>query len=886
MATISFLVGGSATASKNVWKMQDDGSVITVTASYAVGSAAYNVTAIIQDLDGNYYIAAGSSVYKYNSSMTLQTTWATNGAYSVGGVYVIYGLAVDTTGYLAIAHTEFGTPDESVTLLDEDGAEVWQKDYQTGTTEYSGDVKFDSSGNPIGFGSAASGQALGSRYLRSDGSQDDTYWSASGAWSSFAVHVLSNNDIVAAAAPVSAPFAADIRRCTSADVEVWKTDISVVTIPYGIAVDDDDNVYVGGTRSDTKSIFKFQGVTVVGGDAAGDEVATYDTGGTVWEVDFDANKNLIAVGASGTDADANVGTIRILDTDLTLLRVYNDVTVIGLPKAIVAAPSVEIVPQAPVGSYKTYSRKLVAFANNEVWYESAAGTMTELTAANGDIDVTKPLDAFELDEKVFIANKTNLKVADFGNVKIQTDDIVNAGGHAYPLRKTTITGAGGAKMVIDYITAIDGAAYIYGTKLNATAFVAAELVTGTNSDATTVNFNIKAGTTEVDPPHWYDWAVYGGSAVYGTMPAEATIGCNWNGRACLSGNAYYPHQWWMLEQGNPWNVNWVALDAQAPVIGNDANAGETGDILAALIPYKDDFLIHGCAGSLWYNVGDPASGGSLLELSLTAGILGRDAFCWDKNDNLYILGTTGILRIPKGFGPPENITEEMYPDFIKDLAFNSSLHKISMGYDPQRHGIKIYRTTLASGGNTGWWFDLRKQGLFPESVPTVAAPYCMFYYNSVDPAYTGLLSGCTDGFIRAEDDDAEDDDAGASDSAINSYVTFGPLKLGDEEQEGILDSITGITTGGSTGSGLTNSNDLTFRVWTELSSDAIVEKFISNTSPKLAGTFAAPGRERGARRRQPVRGMYAGVRVGNSTAGQTWGLEHLIINGSKTGKVS
>jgi hypothetical protein len=71
----------------------------------------------------------------------------------------------------------------------------------------------------------------------------------------------------------------------------------------------------------------------------------------------------------------------------------------------------------PVPADKTYSKALVAIAGNEVWYESSAGTMSELAAANGDIDTGSPLTMVEAFQKVFIANKTNLKIADFANTK-------------------------------------------------------------------------------------------------------------------------------------------------------------------------------------------------------------------------------------------------------------------------------------------------------------------------------------------------------------------------------------------------------------------------------------------------------------------------------------
>jgi hypothetical protein len=65
-------------------------------------------------------------------------------------------------------------------------------------------------------------------------------------------------------------------------------------------------------------------------------------------------------------------------------------------------------------------KRLIAIGNDEFWYEDldvGAGEWKELAAANGDIDTTKQIWAFELYGKVFVVNGTNRKVADFINVK-------------------------------------------------------------------------------------------------------------------------------------------------------------------------------------------------------------------------------------------------------------------------------------------------------------------------------------------------------------------------------------------------------------------------------------------------------------------------------------
>jgi len=540
-------------------------------------------------------------------------------------------------------------------------------------------------------------------------------------------------------------------------------------------------------------------------------------------------------------------------------------------------------------------KRLIAIGNDEFWYEDiavAAGEWKELAAANGDIDTTKQIWAFELYGKVFVVNGANRKVADFINVKIVTADVVPGGaGTAPPSFGTVLTATGGAKMIVDYITALDGNCTIYGRRTTVATFESGETVTNA---AEGVSFTMTAAD-EVAGPHWYDWTVYGNSATYGTLPAKLTLGCPWNGRAIVAGNEDDANQWYASRQGNPWDFNYIADDPQSPISGEDADAGKVGDPLIALIPYSKDYFVFGCANSLWYAVGNPAANGVLLCLDDTGGILDSQAWCVDKEDNLYILATTGLLKIPANFGPSQNLLEISYPNFIKDLDFDGSLHRIILGFDKLRNGVKIVKTTLTTGVNSCWWHDLNKKydsrgkllvgGLFPETYPEECGIYCLFDYAATDAAYSGLIHGCKDGYARIEDDDAKDDNIGVTTEAIDSYTTLGPMPLGQENREGVVTSFVGITTGGKSGGSEDDSSPITYNAWTGLSADEVTEKLIANTAPQIAGTIAAPGRNRGTRQRRMMRGVYAGFRIGNSNAAQTWGLEKLIIEGGSKGKV-
>ncbi len=288
----------------------------------------------------------------------------------------------------------------------------------------------------------------------------------------------------------------------------------------------------------------------------------------------------------------------------------------------------------------TFNKVLIAISNNLLRYESVAGTMTELAASDADIDTTDQLVAFEAYQKVLVINGTNLKIADFINTRID----VGTGNELTdpPARGDVLTqDTSDAAMIVDHVNSTNR--YIYGYTTTATVFNTTNTVSSNNGTATmngatfTPDVVSEASTT----PLWYDYETYpdivlsiakyhqtiGATKTFGSLPAKAYLGCLYRGRVVLSGNPNYPHQWYMSRQADIWDYAYLASDAQSPVAGNNTDAGEVGDIVTALVPYKDDYLIFGCSSTLWVMRGDPAAGGSLDEVDLTVGMFGANSWC-------------------------------------------------------------------------------------------------------------------------------------------------------------------------------------------------------------------------------------------------------------------
>ena len=529
--------------------------------------------------------------------------------------------------------------------------------------------------------------------------------------------------------------------------------------------------------------------------------------------------------------------------------------------------------------YNTFKRVVTA-GNNEVWYEDlnvAAGTMVELAAANGDIDTTDNLNMFEGYQKVFIVNGANLKIADFVNTKLTVTALTTAPSFGSTVTQVT----SGATMVVNFVNTAKTEIYGYTTNGTFTTTAGHTLSGGEMAPTTRVPSAVAEASTT---PHWYDYTVFPDDSS-GTLPAKAYLGALYRGRIVLSANPNAPHQWYMSRQADHTDFAYVANDAQSPVAGGNADAGEIGDVIRSLIPYKDDYLIFGCANSIWVIRGDPAAGGSLDEVDLTIGMFGANSWCWDGEGNLYFWGTGGVYKLPRNFGPIENLSQVSLPELIKDEAADPSTHRIVMGYDRKRFGIIINVTLISDGSSSSYFYSLNPitQGFFPETYPDECGPYSSFYYDATDPTFKDLLIGCKDGYIRKFDTAAKDDDIGATDAAISSKVLYPIIQLAEDNEEGKLSSLTVELSGGASGGAHGDADGVTVSFYKGEDAETLVEDVKDGATAFASSTLSGTGRQKPIRNR--MRGAYAGIKLANSTAAETWAANRILYEIKKAGKV-
>lgn len=505
--------------------------------------------------------------------------------------------------------------------------------------------------------------------------------------------------------------------------------------------------------------------------------------------------------------------------------------------------------------------------------------MAVLAAATG-LDTTDVLNVAVAAQKMFVVNGTIKKVLDFVNIKLSTLDI-SSGANLPPDFGTVLT-CGTASMIVDYITAIDDVTLIYGKRTSTTTFADTDTVIGTNPTGSpyegAVSFVLDAD--EVLPPHWYNYTVFGnntdGLKKYGVMPTRAYEICRYRGRIQLCRDPNYPHQWYQSRQLNPFDFLFVPGDAQSPVHGNQADCAEVGDIVVTAIPYSDDILVYGCANELWVMHGDAAFGGELDPLDKTTGILGDRAWCWDDKVNLYMMCTVGLLRIPQGFGQTENLTRELYPDFISDLAFDPILHRITLAFSANDFGIHIFRTTLTTGACIAWWYDLRTEGLFPDAIPTAMGVYSAFYYQSEISAHKKLLVGCADGYLKSFDKATKNDDG----TTITSYIGFAPLALSTHpRKDGIIKNIDIVT-----GIGDTDSDGVTCTVHIARTAAQIIKKLNDGDTAAFTKVFITPNWSKSNLDRRSIRGQWGAIVLTNNVNTESWSMERLIVDSKEIGR--
>jgi hypothetical protein len=498
-------------------------------------------------------------------------------------------------------------------------------------------------------------------------------------------------------------------------------------------------------------------------------------------------------------------------------------------------------------------------------------TLTSLAAANGwtagNLNTDGWIAVVPAYQKIYFADGRaySATIANSGYHKLDciNTSLVGAPSGAFTKGETMTQAVSGATGVFDETIGADTTAknLVYRTSL--VEFVTGQVVTGGTSTKTVSPTAVNA------PPLWLNWILTTGTFPDGGSNIMALCG----GRIHLN-SMYNPHQWFCTRQGNPLDLNTAVDDEQAADSSQNSIAGIVGDAITTFIPFKDHYLIFGCAKSMWVRRGDSRQGGTTSNLTYDCGVFSPTSWCYDDKDNLYWVDLTGFYKLTKealiNGGAPENILINSVPNLFKTIQLNRRTDRVVCGYDRDRHGIVVSISMLDGAWQCAWFYDILYGSFLPDSYAGTTIPASILYANSYRGDYRALLVGGYDGYIRKFDEDTLDDDG----TAMGSYVLLGPINLYQWVRgSGMIDEIE-ITLGEVT-------TNCVWSLFAKETAEDIYDAVIAGETPVATGVFSSGGIQTVIKQR--ISGKYIGLLLKNTTTAKTWETEgikvHLKISG-------
>jgi hypothetical protein len=285
----------------------------------------------------------------------------------------------------------------------------------------------------------------------------------------------------------------------------------------------------------------------------------------------------------------------------------------------------------------------------------------------------------------------------------------------------------------------------------------------------------------------------------GTLPTNCSLIVNWRGRLVLAGDSSNPNNVYMSRVGDPRDYNYAALDPAAAVALQLSTAGQLGEPIMALIPFSDDYMMIGCLNSLWMLQGDPADGGTIVNVSKSMGMTANNAWCIGPDGTLYFIARGGLYSVKPAwefYRPPELMSNQTYDQYFKTII-NGQFY-LSMQFDVDNHYIHIFATSVnTEQTGTHMIFDVRNGGLWPQVYPHNQSPVCSCQYmaNATNGKPAILLGGFdssirywSTGYPYATNPVSGNSNLSDDGTAINAYAVIGPIKA--DPQASILSAVT------------------------------------------------------------------------------------------------
>jgi len=313
MATVNFYVGGLTYDGKELWRVQDNGSSLSIVTSTAFTNAV-NLKAIAIGPQGGIFVGEGSKVHKFDNTLSLDTAWGSSGSIDVGGN--VYGFALDGAGRLIVPHDL--SDGKNVRLFNSSGSEIWGAKV---ASNYNGRIGYFCVDGKvlIGCWSGSTSQYTSRRLDDSDGSELNQYMGNYSDGATLGIVADSGNTKVYVAWIDNDSSSGVVRKypINGSSTPGYDWTVSYTRNVYGLILHSNGYLYVcGGSGIEKPNVWKVD-------PADGNVVAEYDTGTTAFDICEDDNGNIIAVGYAAENEDGETVNINVLDQDLSFLRGLN-----------------------------------------------------------------------------------------------------------------------------------------------------------------------------------------------------------------------------------------------------------------------------------------------------------------------------------------------------------------------------------------------------------------------------------------------------------------------------------------------------------------------------------------------------------------------------------
>ncbi len=266
----------------------------------------------------------------------------------------------------------------------------------------------------------------------------------------------------------------------------------------------------------------------------------------------------------------------------------------------------------------------------------------------------------------------------------------------------------------------------------------------------------------------------------GVVPLEPRLVCVYRDRLMLAGPG---NTWYASRMGDPqdWDYGADPTDQTIAIAGTTYSGGRIGAPITALIPFGDDYLIFGCADSLWVLRGDPGAGGVIYNLSRNVGVVSADAWCTLPDNSILVLDRAGLYAIPLGAEDvPVVVSRERLPRELQNV--DGAANRISMAYNAECNAVCIAIVPLTNAEGSHWWLDLTTKSLWPMEFSDTKQPVKFRNHRCNAGETHEMIVGCMDGVLRRFDVAVTTDDG----ALFDSRVAIGPIALGSGDRDGVI----------------------------------------------------------------------------------------------------